>query len=1575
MQAIPAAMRAENAAADADAALDSFSNHLPPLVTSLPASNIHTPASASPVASAAETASSLPSPASAAAELLPPLVDYCCVFSHELHPFQHTCVLDFLSPTPVLKGHMDHVVPAPSSSSSVPLPDCLEYFVYPTGVALLPSPPPPLCHAFVLTLMTGERLYGYCYSVWHAVTAAVLSVVRMQTAERMMRDARLVQRGDQLPSALYAPQSLCLLTRHNFTSAYTQLLSGVIRDGRIGRDTAEAFYSCLQLVRPELLPSSRAASSAASARHSRSVSSGAESSAADALTVSSPPLNGQQPSISSPVATSLSPAALAIRAELLSLLPGLPFSLPCPSLSSPPFIDPPSLSLLFLHLSPASIVSLLSLLLTESSVLLLSSSLHILTPIADAVTALLFPLRWPYIFIPLLPLSLSDFFQAPQPFIIGAHPSILPLLPSDTALAVVDLDCDRIDFRNLPPTQAQQLPYALAWRLYHCIGTVFPGYALLHQEEPMRPPAGLPSCAVPVVVLQEEEERERREKGKGGAAATAGVAAGGRRRRKDPCRLDSVDAKHRKALMTLRTCRLLHSGTEGEEEEDSRQRGWRSSALQQDGETDDDDAAVLDAASALDLSAERDSQRDFTQAADVSPPLDPTLGDESRTPPPLLPVAFPPRPSSPLAADDTSLLQSFPHTGSRGRSHAASPAFHRSSSSPPVPLVLPRSRPRPPTPPPPESRHLPASFTMSSAQRDESLPPMTPMSAYPALTASRSFATPKSRDRDKARKKSQDGKKPQPPSATPAPPAAAAAASLTQPPPLPLATPSSPPYATSPSLGPASSASTVGLTAESWSALYNADGILTLSSSRARRLRRGFLSVFVSLLRRYRQCLRPNAHAASLHFPFPSTSSFGFFLPFNYSATPPASAAGSAELTEVFDSALFLSLSQPGYAAFLRSFLDSQSMKYFLQDRLTSAAVSAAAVEPLQASPPASRAAVPVSHRSSTLSPLSSSSPSSPFTPSSPASPRSQSSSSSSSAPAAAASALPPRDYFDAALSASVRYHSSRHKALLSLPLSSVLYKLGHQLPVWRERCFEMGSGGMSIRYFSVSEKMLEVERRYRQLRDDWRRRRRTGRRGGRNGQRQQAAEGAEQEDLVLKASLDRVGEQREAMRAQLLKGSIKLEPAHTSVSVPDEPRRAHLTPWVFELCVRDRRWLLCAIDSAARDAWIAGIKARVGRFLPVRGEGHSHLNYAESGLQASLRLLREEQMRLFAAHIQSKVEKLINGPPASASALPLFPSAHTRRSLSSSSPPAASPVSSALPAPSAASLTRALLCAEMMLRQLDLRERVWRLRTYQQCFLGHEAVSWMCRLGMTPDVRSALEVGGLLIAYRVITHVAGQPAFRNDDSLYQFILHAQHSSSGSATAAPASLVTTPAHAAAASVSSAASASSSSSSASASHLPSLSSPTAEDALILSSLSSSLHIRTHTTGLFSTPHPDTFRAVDALDWLVDSGVMRDEADALRWCNRMLRLGEIEGVKGGGGGGGAGGGGGGGGVGFVGGLALYRFRSRARTVDGKQAGRRAAGSGVMVVQEEKEEREEDEDEMPAEEADGRSAVVQS
>ncbi|GBG34337.1 WD repeat-containing protein pop2 [Hondaea fermentalgiana] len=86
-----------------------------------------------------------------------------------------------------------------------------------------------------------------------------------------------------------------------------------------------------------------------------------------------------------------------------------------------------SMARLFASLSVGNILAIFACLLTEQKVALCSVDETKLTPVAEALRALLFPLDLQTIYIPVLPPSLMDFLYAPVPFFMGINSSCLDL--------------------------------------------------------------------------------------------------------------------------------------------------------------------------------------------------------------------------------------------------------------------------------------------------------------------------------------------------------------------------------------------------------------------------------------------------------------------------------------------------------------------------------------------------------------------------------------------------------------------------------------------------------------------------------------------------------------------------------------------------------------------------------------------------------------------------------------------------------------------------------------------------------------------------------------------------------------------------------------------------------------------------------------------------------------------------------------------------------------------------------------------------------------------------------------------
>jgi pentatricopeptide repeat protein len=99
--------------------------------------------------------------------------------------------------------------------------------------------------------------------------------------------------------------------------------------------------------------------------------------------------------------------------------------------------------LIFRYLSFHSISVLLAAILAERKIVLLTNNPSLLTPICEIIRSLLFPFRWQYAFIPLLPSILNHVSDAPMPIFIGinqTHQANYNLFNDNVCIVNIDTD-------------------------------------------------------------------------------------------------------------------------------------------------------------------------------------------------------------------------------------------------------------------------------------------------------------------------------------------------------------------------------------------------------------------------------------------------------------------------------------------------------------------------------------------------------------------------------------------------------------------------------------------------------------------------------------------------------------------------------------------------------------------------------------------------------------------------------------------------------------------------------------------------------------------------------------------------------------------------------------------------------------------------------------------------------------------------------------------------------------------------------------------------------------------------------
>ena len=330
-------------------------------------------------------------------------------------------------------------------ADGVELPPRTEMFAFPTGARLAagdgPAPAPPIeTHTFVITDFAGRRLYFHCAVRHHRVSTRKLSLVRLQIGAKLMSsgllDARDASSGDgarrrglggpsaapresapetDLPQTIYEPQILCVLSLLPYHASLRRALVAFARtvpeDEELTLEHAASLHAMLAKRAPaspapptaiELPPSARGAADA-----EPDARDGARPAASPRLTVPSLATRAWErehgPQTDEPRARA--PEGSSADARRQFHYRGIE----------------QSLRPLLRRLEPKHVVLLYTAVLCERSVLVLSASASDLVASLEAIRALLHPLEWPHIYIPLTPphRELLEIFEAPVPYLAG----------------------------------------------------------------------------------------------------------------------------------------------------------------------------------------------------------------------------------------------------------------------------------------------------------------------------------------------------------------------------------------------------------------------------------------------------------------------------------------------------------------------------------------------------------------------------------------------------------------------------------------------------------------------------------------------------------------------------------------------------------------------------------------------------------------------------------------------------------------------------------------------------------------------------------------------------------------------------------------------------------------------------------------------------------------------------------------------------------------------------------------------------------------------------------------------------
>ncbi|KAF7254462.1 Myotubularin-related protein 5 [Varanus komodoensis] len=259
-------------------------------------------------------------------------------------------------------------------------------FCQPSGWQLFSERNPPTFFIAVLTDINSERHYCACFTFWEALESTQLQNHLRKEEAAVEEVAAPVQ-----PAQLFAPKSLVLVSR---------------------LDHAEVFRNCLGLIYTIYVDG---------------LSTSLETVIGNLLTCTIPITGGAQPDMEDEGARTISLGAGDRQVIQTPINDSLPIS-NC------------SVALLFRQLGITNVLCLFCAALTEHKILFLSSSYQRLTDACRGLLALMFPLKYSFTYVPILPAQLLEVLSTPTPFIIGVSSAFQSETQELLDVIIADLD-------------------------------------------------------------------------------------------------------------------------------------------------------------------------------------------------------------------------------------------------------------------------------------------------------------------------------------------------------------------------------------------------------------------------------------------------------------------------------------------------------------------------------------------------------------------------------------------------------------------------------------------------------------------------------------------------------------------------------------------------------------------------------------------------------------------------------------------------------------------------------------------------------------------------------------------------------------------------------------------------------------------------------------------------------------------------------------------------------------------------------------------------------------------------------
>nr|XP_055157953.1 DENN domain-containing protein 4C isoform X2 [Nyctereutes procyonoides] len=151
--------------------------------------------------------------------------------------------------------------------------------------------------------------------------------------------------------------------------------------------------------------------------------------------------------------------------------------------STPLPLSGANFSTLLMNLGAENCATLLLFVLLESKILLHSLRPAVLTGVAEAVVAMIFPFQWQCPYIPLCPLSLAAVLSAPLPFIVGVDSRYFDLHDPPQDVVCIDLDTNMLYVSDEKKNMNwKQLPKKPCKNLLSTLKKLYPQLSSVHRK-------------------------------------------------------------------------------------------------------------------------------------------------------------------------------------------------------------------------------------------------------------------------------------------------------------------------------------------------------------------------------------------------------------------------------------------------------------------------------------------------------------------------------------------------------------------------------------------------------------------------------------------------------------------------------------------------------------------------------------------------------------------------------------------------------------------------------------------------------------------------------------------------------------------------------------------------------------------------------------------------------------------------------------------------------------------------------------------------------------------------------------